>query len=97
MRPALEIAKLEVGVTRGQHRGKARGFSLRRRFSLGFFEMPVIAHDLEGSFAVNFFLQSPQRTFHWFAFFQSDFGQRNSLPFLGRENPLTGGARKLGA
>jgi hypothetical protein len=31
--------------------------------------MPVIAHNLEGSFAVDFFLQSPQRTFHWFAFF----------------------------
>jgi hypothetical protein len=31
--------------------------------------MPVIAHDLEGSFAVDFFLQSPQRTFHGFAFF----------------------------
>jgi hypothetical protein len=31
--------------------------------------MPVIAHDLEGSFAVDLFLQSPQRTFHWFAFF----------------------------
>ena len=43
--------------------------------------MPVIAHDLQGPFAVNFFLQSPQRAFHWFAFFQSNFGQRNSLPF----------------
>jgi hypothetical protein len=31
--------------------------------------MPVIAHDLQGPFAVNFLLQSPQRAFHWFAFF----------------------------
>ena len=69
MRPVLEIIKLQVGVTRSQHRGKARGFFLAAPLFTRLFKMPVIAHDLEGSFAVNFFLQSPQRTFHWFAFF----------------------------
>ncbi len=69
MRPALEMAKLQVGVAGGQHRGKARGFFLATAFFTGLFEMPVIAHDLEGSFAVNFFLQSPQCAFNGFAFF----------------------------
>jgi hypothetical protein len=69
MRPGLEITKLQVGVARGQHRGKARGFFLAPALFTRLFEMPVIAHDLEGSFAVNFFLQSPQRTFYGFAFF----------------------------
>jgi hypothetical protein len=69
MRPALEMAKLQVGVTRSQHRGKTRGFFLAPALFTRLFEMPVIAHDLEGSFAVNFFLQSPQRAFHGFAFF----------------------------
>jgi len=69
MRPVLEITKLQVGVARGQHRGKARGFFLAAPLFTRLFKMPVIAHDLEGPFAVDFFLQSPQRTFHWFAFF----------------------------
>jgi hypothetical protein len=64
-----KIIQLQVGVARGQHRGKARGFFLATPLFTRLFKMPVIAHDLEGSFAVDFFLQSPQRTFHWFAFF----------------------------
>jgi hypothetical protein len=47
--------------------------------------MPVSAHDFERALAVDFFLQPPQRTIHRFAFFQSYFGQRNSLPF--QRNP----------
>ena len=43
--------------------------------------MPVSAHDFERALAVDFLLQPPQRTIHRFAFFQSYFGQRNSLPF----------------
>ena len=43
--------------------------------------MPMAAHNLERALAVDFFLQPPQRTIHRFAFFQSYFGQRNSLPF----------------
>ena len=39
------------------------------------------AHDLKRALAVDFFLQPPQRTIHRFAFFQSYFSQRNSLPF----------------
>ena len=69
MRPALEMAKLQVGVARGQHRGKAGGFFLAPAHFTRLFKMPVIAHNLEGSFAVNFFLQSPQCAFHGFAFF----------------------------
>jgi hypothetical protein len=75
--------KLQIGVTRAEHRGKARGLFLAAALFTRLFKMPMIAHDLQGPFAVNFFLQSPQRTFHWFAFFQSNFGQRNSLPFQG--------------
>ena len=47
--------------------------------------MPVSAHDFERDLAVDFLLQPPQRTIHRFAFFQSYFGQRNSLPF--QRNP----------
>ena|ERR1700722_5711225 len=42
--------------------------------------MPVVAHDLQRPFAVDFFLQSPQGFFDWLAFFQFNFGQFNSLP-----------------
>ena len=61
--------KLQVRVAGAKHRGKARGFFLAAALFTRLFKMPVIAHDLQGSFAVNFFLQSPQRAFHWFAFF----------------------------
>ena len=37
--------------------------------------MPVIADNLERAFAVDFFLQSPQRFFYWFAFFKFNFRQ----------------------
>ena len=65
----VAMKKLQVGVAGGQHRGKARCFFLAAPLFTRLFEMPVIAHDLQGPFAVNFLLQSPQRAFHWFAFF----------------------------
>ena len=43
------------------------------------------AHDFKRALTVDFFLQPPQRTIHRFAFFQSYFSQRNSLPF--QRNP----------
>jgi hypothetical protein len=47
--------------------------------------MPMSAHDFKRALTVDFFLQPPQRTIHRFAFFQSYFCQRNSLPF--QRNP----------
>jgi hypothetical protein len=41
----------------------------------------MAAHDFKRALAVDFFLQPPQRPIHRFAFFQSYFSQRNSLPF----------------
>jgi hypothetical protein len=42
--------------------------------------MPVIAHDFERAFAIDFFLQSTQCLIYGFAFFQLNFCQTNSLP-----------------
>jgi hypothetical protein len=65
----VAMKKLQVGVAGGEHRGKAGGLFLAAALFTRLFEMPVTAHDLEGPFAVDFFLQSPQCAFHWFAFF----------------------------
>ena len=61
---------LFVGVTRGEHGGETRNFFFATALLAGLFEAPVGAHDLERAFAVDFFLQPTQRTFHGFAFFQ---------------------------
>jgi hypothetical protein len=91
----VAIFKSHVRVARGKHRGEPRGFFFAPAFLAGLFEMPMAAHDLEGPFAVDFFLKSPQRTFHWLAFFQSNLGQRNSLPFRGRDKNRSHGSAKL--
>jgi len=63
------MRKLQIRVARGEHRGKTRDLFLAATLFTRLFEMPVIAHDLERAFAVDFFLQPPQRAIHRFAFF----------------------------
>ena len=65
----VAMKKLQVRVAGAEHGGKARGLFLAAALFTRLFKMPVIAHDLQGPFAVNFLLQPPQRAFHWFAFF----------------------------
>jgi hypothetical protein len=65
----IAINKSHVRVARGKHRGEPRGFFLAPAFLAGLFKMPMAARDLEGPFAVDFFLQPPQRAIHWLAFF----------------------------
>ncbi len=72
--------ELQIRVACAQHRGEPRDFFLAAAARTGLFEVPVIAHFLQGAFAVDFFLQPPKRPIHWFAFFKPDFGQLTSLP-----------------
>ena len=60
--------ELQIRVAGGQHGGKAGGLFLASALFTRLFKMPVITHDLERAFAVDFFLQSPQCAFHGFAF-----------------------------
>ena len=72
---------LQIGVTGREHRGETRDFFLATAPFARLFKMPMSAHDFKRALAVDFFLQPPQRPIHRFAFFQSYFSQRNSLPF----------------
>ena len=65
----VAMKKLQIRVAGGEHRGKTRDLFLAAALFTRLFKMPVTAHDLERAFAVDFLLQSPQRTIHWFAFF----------------------------
>jgi len=69
-----------IGVTGGQHGGKAGGLGLAPLAFAGLFKMPVIAHFLESALAINLLLQPAQGFVHRFAFFKSYFGQKFSLP-----------------
>ena len=78
---AIQNFKSQIRVTRREHRGEPRDFFLATALLARLFKMPMSAHDFERALAVDFLLQPPQRTIHRFAFFQSYFSQRNSLPF----------------
>jgi len=58
-----------IGVTGAQHGGKAGGLHFAAFALAGLFKMPVVAHFLQGSFAIDLFLQSPQGLVNRFAFF----------------------------
>jgi len=68
----IASAGLVVGVARGEHGGETGDFFLAAADGARLFELPAVAHDFQRAFAVNFFLQPTQRTFHRFAFFQFD-------------------------
>ena len=86
---------LVVGVTRGEHGGEAGDFFLATTHGAGLLVLPAAANDLERAFAVNFFLQSPQRTVHRFAFFQFNLCQcTHFLSGGGKSLPL-GSARRI--
>ena len=67
--------RLQVRVTRGQHRGETRGFFLPPALLAGLFKVPMAAHRFQGPFAVDSFLQTPQCLVDGFAFLQFNFGQ----------------------
>ena len=73
--------KSHIGVTGGQHGGKAGGLGFAPLAFAGLFKVPVIAHLLERALAIYLFLQPAQRLVHRLAFFESYFGQKISLPF----------------
>ena len=83
-----------IGVARGEHGGETGDFFLAAADGAGLFELPAVAHDLERAFAVNFFLEPTQSTFHRFAFFQFNLCQcTHFLPGAG-ENLPRGSSRK---
>ena len=57
-------SELEVGVTRGQHRGEPRYFFLAATTFTRLFEMPAITNFFQGAFAVDFLFQPAQRPIH---------------------------------
>jgi hypothetical protein len=69
-----------VGVTSRQHGGEPGRLFLAATAFTRLFEVPVIAHDFQRAFTVDFFLQSPQRFLNGLALFQLNFCQTNSLP-----------------
>ena len=69
-----------IGVAGAQHGGKAGCFHFAALSFAGLFKMPVVAHFLQRPFAIDLFLQSPQGFVNGFAFFQSNFCQKFSLP-----------------
>jgi len=60
---------LHVRVAGGEHGGETRSFFFAPPPFTRLLEMAMIAHDFKRAFAVDFFLQSPQRLIHWFALF----------------------------
>jgi len=81
---AVRIGKAShIGVTGAQHGGKAGRLHFAPFAFAGLFKMTVIAHFLQSSLAVDFFLQPPQGFVNRLAFFQSNFCQKFSLPLSG--------------
>jgi len=74
MRAALRFNavanRLVIRVTRCKHGGETGDFFFATAYGAGLLVLPAAANNLERAFAVNFFLQSPQRTIHRLAFFQ---------------------------
>ena len=64
-----EFKGLQIRVTGGQHGGEPGRFHLATAPFARLFKMPVVAHDLQRAFAVDFLFQSPQGLFDWLAFF----------------------------
>jgi hypothetical protein len=78
---AVRIYKAShIGITGAQHGREAGGLHLAPLALAGLLEMPVVAHFLQGAFAVDLFLQAPQGLVNRFAFFQSNLSQKFSLP-----------------
>ena len=69
-----------VSIAGAQHGGKPGRLHLSAPPFAGLLEMPVVAHFFQSAFAVDLFLQAPQRLVNRLAFFQSYFGQELSLP-----------------
>src|SRR5262249_37019974 len=61
--------ELQVSVARTEHGGEPRGLFLPAPTFAWFLKMPMVPHLFQGAFAVDFFLQSPQRPIHGFALF----------------------------
>lgn len=77
--PAKQV--LEVGVAGAQHGVETRYFELPAAAFAGFLVMAVVAHLLENSFAIDFFLEAPEGFLYGLAFFQFNLGHAASLPF----------------
>ena len=72
---------------------KRAAFILRRRRSLGFSKCRWLRTSLSVPSRSIFFFQAPQRLINGFAFFQSDFGQKLSLPLSHRRAAFMAAAR----
>jgi hypothetical protein len=73
-----------VGVTRAQHGGEAGDLQLAPPPLAGLLEVLMIAHFLEGAFAVDLLLEPPQGPLHRFAFLKSYLSQLFSHPLACR-------------
>ncbi len=66
---------LVICVARGKHGGETGNLFLAAADGARLFKLPAATHDFERAFAVDFFLQTTQRTFNRFTFFQFNLGQ----------------------
>jgi len=76
----IQIKGSQIRVAGAQHGGETGRFHFATTPFARLFKVPVIAHDLQCPFAIDFLFQPPQGLFDWFAFFQFNFGQLNSHP-----------------
>src|SRR6266540_3012478 len=81
---------LQIGVTGAEHGRKPGHLHFTTAPFARLFIVPVVAHFLQDTFAVDLFFQSPQRFFHRLALFEFDFCQRRftSSPGLGRPRTI---------
>ena len=76
--PGVETRpRLHVGVTGRQHRGKSRGLFFAPSPFTRLLKMPMAAHNLQCSLAVNLLLHPPQGLFYRLAFFKLNLGQNS--------------------
>src|SRR5262249_6851879 len=61
---------LHIGIARAQHLNKAVGFFFAPAAFTRFFKMPMVAHNAQSAFTVDFLFQPPQGFFDRLAFFQ---------------------------
>jgi len=69
---------LHIGVAGAEHGREPGGFLFAPAAFARFLKMPMVAHDFQSPFAVDFFLQPPQGFLNRLALFKLNFGQ-NSL------------------
>jgi hypothetical protein len=89
--------KLQVSVACAEHRREAGRFHFTAATFARLLEVAMISHFLENAFAVDLLFQTAERLIDGFALFQSNLGQKNSLPLWSFMPSLHGRAFREGS